>query len=70
MREGTLDALRVIRDRLNLQDPPIGHAWALIETFCAVSVRVLAKTNTRRVRDEMRTVEILARVNNRDVVLE
>ena len=33
-------------------------AWAGIETFAAVALRVMAKTNPSKVRDEARTVEM------------
>lgn len=33
--------------------------WAALETFIAVGLRVMAKTNPSKIADEARTVEIL-----------
>lgn len=41
--------------------------WALLETFIAISLRVMAKTNFSKLRDETRTVEISARLAGRTV---
>lgn len=43
-------------------------ALARLETFCAVSVRVLRGTNPSRIRDAARTEEILARIHKREVL--
>jgi beta-phosphoglucomutase-like phosphatase (HAD superfamily) len=40
----------------------IEDAWAGIETFCAIALRVMAKTNASKLRSEMMTVEIAARM--------
>lgn len=32
--------------------------WATIETFCAVALRVMSKTNPSKIASEARTVEI------------
>ena len=37
-------------------------AWAEIETFIAVALRVMAKTNPSKVRDAAMTIEIQARI--------
>jgi len=39
-------------------------AWAEVETFIAIALKVFAKTNTSKLRDAARTVEIHARMNN------
>jgi hypothetical protein len=39
-------------------------AWAEIETFIAIALKVFAKTNPSKLRDAARTVEIHARINN------
>lgn len=43
------------------------EAWAGIETFVAVGLRVFAQTNPGKLRDVMRTVEIQARMNNKEI---
>ena len=40
------------------------NAWAEIETFISVALKVFAKTNSSKLRDAARTVEIHARINN------
>ena len=44
------------------------YALCAVETFCAVAMRVLRKTNPSKVRDETRTVEIKARIDGIPVV--
>ena len=39
-----------------------------IETFVAIALRVFAKTNPSKLRDVMRTVEIQARIDHKEVV--
>jgi hypothetical protein len=43
-------------------------AWAEIETFIAISLRVLAKTNPSKVRDAAMAVEIQARMKGIEVL--
>lgn len=43
-------------------------AYAGIETFCAIALRVLAKTNPSKLRDAAMTVEIAARLKGREVI--
>ena len=51
--------LSVIRDHLDATgNAKVREAWAGVETFCAIAVRVLAKTNPSKVRNEAMTVEI------------
>jgi len=38
----------------------IEDAWAGIETFCAIALRVMAKTNPSKLKSEMVTVGIAA----------
>lgn len=63
-------ALRVLRDEIGPieDDTPLDHALAHIETFCAVALRVMRKTNPSKVRDCARTVEIQARMDGREVL--
>jgi hypothetical protein len=39
-------------------------AWAEVETFIAIALKIFAKTNPSKLRDAARTVEIHARMNN------
>lgn len=43
-----------------LRDTGLGRAedWAQLETFCAISLRVMAKTNMSKLLSETRTVEL------------
>lgn len=67
IRQDLVAALDVIRPQLNLaDDPALEAAWAEVETFCAVSLRVLARTNPSKVRSEAMTVEIHARMDGRE----
>lgn len=43
-------------------------ALASIETFVAIALRVMAKTNSSKLRDTMRTVEIVARMSGAEVI--
>jgi hypothetical protein len=45
---------------LALNDPHLEDAWAGVETFAAVALRVMAKTNPSKLRSEMVTVGISA----------
>jgi len=49
---------------------PEDIALCSIETFCAVALRVMKKTNPSKVRDCARTVEIHARLEGREVIRE
>ena len=44
------------------------HALARLETFAAISLRVMAKTNPSKIRDVARTVEIQARLKGVEVI--
>jgi hypothetical protein len=56
-------ALQTVREALKPVDgTPEDHALCAIETFCAVSLRVMRKTNPSKLRSEARTVEIGARL--------
>ena len=61
--------LALLRDVLNHQDgTEVDTALCSVETFCAVALRVMAKTNPSKVRDCARTVEIKARMDGTPVV--
>lgn len=44
------------------------HAIAHLETFAAISVRIMRSTNPSKIRDAARTEEIKARVAGREVL--
>ena len=46
------------------------HAWAEVETFIAIALKVFAKTNPSKLRDAARTVEIHARLNSIECIDE
>ena len=59
-----VDAFRVLRDRLYFPDgSPQDTALATIETFCAVALKVMRKTNPSKIRDCARIIEIKARLD-------
>ena len=61
--------LALLRDVLNPQDgTEVDTALCSVETFCAVALRVMAKTNPSKIRDCARTVEIKARMDGTPVV--
>jgi hypothetical protein len=64
-------ALRDIRAALDPQDGTrIDEALCEVETFAAVALRVMRKTNPSKVRDCARTVEIQARMSGTLVLRE
>jgi hypothetical protein len=54
------DVLTIRAHILALNDPHLEDAWAGIETFAAVALRVMAKTNPSKLKSEMVTVGISA----------
>lgn len=57
-------SLKVVRDALKPVDGSAEDtAMAGVETFCAIALRVMRKTNPSKVRSEARTVEIKARMD-------
>jgi hypothetical protein len=63
-----VDLLTMRSHVLTLGDAHIEDAWAGIETFCAIALRVMAKTNASKLRSEMMTVEIAARMAGVEVL--
>lgn len=62
-------ALKTLRSKLYLPDGSEQEtALCEIETFCAVAIRVMRKTNPSKLRSEARTVEIKARLDGIPVV--
>ena len=63
--------LAKIREAMNpADDTPEDYALCAVETFCAIALRVMAKTNPSKVRSEARTVEIKARMDGAPVIRE
>ena len=57
-------ALRTVRDALKPEDGTAeDEAMCSIETFCAVALQVMRKTNPSKLRDEARTLEIRCRLD-------
>lgn len=65
-REDIIKALALVRSTLP-SDMAAIEAWAQVETFCAISLRVMAKTNMSKLRSETSTVELSARLAGRVV---
>lgn len=60
---------RVLREALGPDmSPEVDEALAGIETHCAVSIRVMAKTNPSKIRDAAMAEEIKARIEGREVI--
>lgn len=68
LRDDALASLNVIAQRLDPLDREGQRARVSLETFIAISIRLIGKTNISRVREEMRTVEISARMGGRPVI--
>lgn len=60
--------LEALRMHVLLHAPPeVQDALAGVETFCAIALRVFAKTNPSKLRSEAMTVEIAARLHGRPI---
>jgi hypothetical protein len=60
-----------LRERLeaaDLLDATTDYALCSVETYCAVALRVMKKTNPSKIRDCARTVEIKARMDGIEIV--
>lgn len=61
-----------IRDEIGIGDrvvdPRTEEHMAHIETFCAIAIRVLRKTNPSKIRDAAMAEEIAARLHGREVI--
>lgn len=61
---GMTDNLRILREALQPEDgTDVDTALCTLETFVALSIRVMRKTNPSKVRSEARTLEIKARMD-------
>lgn len=68
MQQDIIQAVKVIRQSVDLTKPENDDAMAQIETFCAIALRVFAKTNPSKLRDAAITEEIKARMEGREVI--
>lgn len=60
---------KTIREAVQPKDGSLEDtALCSVETFCAVALRVMKKTNPSKVRSESRTVELYARLQGIPVV--
>jgi hypothetical protein len=61
-----------IRDEIGIGsrvvDPRTEEHMVHIETFCAIALRVLRKTNPSKIRDAAMAEEISARISGREVI--
>lgn len=61
--------LELLRSTLQPKEgTDVDTALCSVETFCAVALRVMKKTNPSKIRDCARTVEIKARMDGLPVV--
>lgn len=68
-REDVIKAVNLVRPRIDLSNPEVEQAWAQLETFVAIALRVMAKTNVSKLQSETRTVEISAGLAGRTIFL-
>lgn len=68
IRTDLVDSLATVRALIDLKEPETESAWAQIETFCAIALRIIAKTNPSKVRDAAMAEEIKARMQGREVL--
>jgi hypothetical protein len=66
IRADIVSAIKRIKPLLNLQDPQVESDWAQVETFTAIALAVLAKTNPSKIKSEALTVEIRARMDGKE----
>lgn len=61
--------LKYFRERFQrAKNPEADKRWTEIETFCAIAIRVMAKTNPSKIRDVARTLEIAVRIHGGEVM--
>lgn len=64
-----LQTVRKYLEAYGLEDgTKIDEALCSVETFCAVALRVMKKTNPSKIRSEARTVEIKALMDGTPVI--
>jgi hypothetical protein len=64
----TADLVSALRDIRRHVPTESEESLAHVETFCAIALRIMAKTNPSKLRDAAMTEEILARVQGREVI--
>jgi hypothetical protein len=63
--------LKTVRQAMQPEDGSHADtALCSVETFCAVALRVMKKTNPSKIKSEARTVELYARLQGIPVVRE
>ncbi len=65
MQADLVEALSEVRGLITTEHEV---AWAQIETFCAIAIRIISKTNPSKVRDAAMAEEIKARIDGREVI--
>lgn len=68
VKQITADLVAAIQDIRRHIPIESEESLAHVETFCAIALRVMAKTNPSKLRDAAMTEEILARVQGREVL--
>jgi hypothetical protein len=68
IRMDLIDSIDTVRQTIDRTDPAVDEAWSEIETFCAIALRIIAKTNPSKVRDAAMAEEIKARMQGREVL--
>ncbi len=68
VEEITADLVAAINEIRRHVPPEAEESLAHIETFCAISLRVLRKTNPSKLRDAAMAEEIKARIDGREVI--
>lgn len=68
MTNSVVADIEFIRAQLDLSNPEIEAAWAGVESFVAIGLRVFAETNPSKLREAMRLEEIKARMDGREVL--
>lgn len=70
MTEAIMADLAIVKSRLvdHMDKPEVESAWAGVETFVAIGLRVFAQTNPSKLREVMRLVEIQALMDGKEVL--
>jgi hypothetical protein len=64
----TADLVAAIQDIRQHIEPGAYDSLAHVETFCAIALRVMRKTNPSKLRDAAMAEEIKARIEGREVM--
>lgn len=68
MTNAIMRDLQTVKPLINPSTKAEVEAWAGIETFVAIGLRVFAQTNHSKLREVMRLIEIQARMDGREVI--